>query len=108
MRTNKLIEELCELAKWADANIYQVPIMLPDCLRTAVIKLSDDSLYRQETTCLYEYPFVESNPMFAIGWCEHCHKPIREGQAKFCCFCGARITGWRHMTDEESKEMVDN
>lgn len=26
---------LCEYAEWADANIYDVPIMLPDDLRAA-------------------------------------------------------------------------
>lgn len=31
----ELAETLREYAEWADANIYEVPIMLPDDLRTA-------------------------------------------------------------------------
>ena len=31
----KIAETLLEYAEWADANIYEVPIMLPDDLRTA-------------------------------------------------------------------------
>lgn len=31
----KVAETLREYAEWADANIYEVPIMLPDDLRTA-------------------------------------------------------------------------
>lgn len=31
----KLIHELLDLAEWADANIYEVPINLPDTLRAA-------------------------------------------------------------------------
>lgn len=32
----KIDETMREYADWADANIYEVPIMLPDDLRTAV------------------------------------------------------------------------
>ena len=32
----KIAETLREYAEWADANIYEVPLMLPDDLRTAV------------------------------------------------------------------------
>lgn len=31
----QLVNELLELAEWADANIYEVPITLPDTLRAA-------------------------------------------------------------------------
>lgn len=31
----EIAETLREYAEWADANIYEVPIMLPDDLRTA-------------------------------------------------------------------------
>lgn len=31
----EIATSLCEYAEWADANIYEVPIMLPDDLRTA-------------------------------------------------------------------------
>lgn len=39
----KIAATLREYADWADANIYEVPIMLPDDLRTA-----DDMLEKGE------------------------------------------------------------
>lgn len=35
----ELITELRELAEWADANIWEVPINLPDVLRQAADEL---------------------------------------------------------------------
>lgn len=35
MSTCELIENLREYAEWADANIWEVPLMLPDYLRQA-------------------------------------------------------------------------
>ncbi len=46
----KLIEELREYAEWAEANIWEVPITLPDVLRAAADKLaeSDNGAQRSE------------------------------------------------------------
>lgn len=45
-----LIEDLRELAEWADANIYEVPINLPGTLRTAAdaIKRLNDKFIETE------------------------------------------------------------
>lgn len=34
-RLNQLVNDLREYAEWAEANIWEVPIMLPDVLNTA-------------------------------------------------------------------------
>lgn len=46
METSELIKELREHAEWADANIWEVPINLPDVLRQAadeIEKTQEDS-----------------------------------------------------------------
>lgn len=40
---NALIKELREHAEWAEANIYEVPIMLPDYLKQAADAIEADS-----------------------------------------------------------------
>ena len=41
----KLINDLIDFAEWAEANIYEVPINLPDTLRDAedALKKDDDN-----------------------------------------------------------------
>lgn len=39
MTDEELIQELRENAEWADANIWEVPIFLPDALRMAADRI---------------------------------------------------------------------
>ena len=44
----ELIQDLKEYADWAESNIYEVPITLPDCLRDAA-ELLDQVFLKGET-----------------------------------------------------------
>ena len=44
------------------------------------------------TILIYEYPFVENNPMFAIGYCGNCGYDIGCGNWKYCPNCGFYFT----------------
>lgn len=41
MTDEELIKELREDAEWADANIWEVPIFLPDALRMAANRIEE-------------------------------------------------------------------
>jgi hypothetical protein len=52
---------LREYAEWADANIYEVPIMLPDDLRTAADMLEKGEWYGRCKVCERATPDVCSD-----------------------------------------------
>lgn len=52
----------------------------------SVLRLADS-----EAVIYYEYPAIEPNPMFAIGYCSSCGGEILNGSWNYCPHCGANL-----------------
>lgn len=88
MSVSQLVNELNELAEWAEANEWEIPINLGSVLREAGLYIEG----KENAKIIYDYPFVEKNPMFAIGYCDCCGHEILDGRWAYCPNCGAHFT----------------
>lgn len=87
MNKKELINRLYELAEWSDANEWDIPIDMGLSLHMAA-KIIEG---KENAKIIHEYPFVEKDPMFAIGYCNCCGYEIPDCSWHYCPYCGTNF-----------------
>jgi hypothetical protein len=106
---SRFIADLRDHANWADANIFDVPITLPDDLRQAANYLEAfDGCSTNERTiaeCVIDFPVIQ-RACYTRGYCSNCKKVLYGGKINYCQHCGAKLGRTRPMTIAESVEYL--
>lgn len=107
MTNEALMRELREMAEWADANEWEVPITLGDVLREAAERLSGEEHFPDPTKMIGKDANVSGKEerhgewlniqggFWEIATCSCCQSksPITGVRPLYCPNCGARMKG---------------